>query len=368
MTGARTARHWGSGERADRVDDWKVARAIDGAAGREELRLALRPWLLSGRALWLWAEGLSVGAPGAQARMLRMLAPFHRGIARGGRQLEVLVVDWSTTVMPWAEQLAMLSVLAEAFRHIGTHIIGCSPVDPSSALVFTGEAGAACRRWVHGGPLERRYGRWQPTSVPLLPAPYRVPLAPAVMVSPSDRAPVGAFLDALGASVLSVGASDAEAYLAQGVAIELVQNILRHATGAPAGIAATLRSDSIPVVEIGAADAGPGVARNIAGRLGLDLSRIPERHFLTGVFKGTVTGEVERSRERDGGGRGFARMARMVVHEAGGRVTVRSGGARLLITGGGDQQDVVSALSHGFGTQVLVEIPLTGRFDTDRES
>ena len=347
---------------ADRFHERGIAAAVAAAGGRDELRVALRPWLLSGRALWLWAEGLGVSAPGPQTRMLRALAPYHRGRARGGRDLEVLVLDWSTSVMPSAEQLAMQAVLGEAFQRTGAHVLGCVPLDPSSALLFTGDASSACQRWVQGDPIARAPGRWQPAAVPPASPHFRVPLAKTVVVS-NERGVVAAFLNTLENGLACHGASRQEAALAQSAVIELVANILRHAPGAPAAVAATLSTGSVPVVEIAAADAGPGIARTQASRFGYDLSRVPERHFLGSVFRGAVTGVLELPREERGGGRGIAGIARMIVHEAGGRVTARSGGARLAITGAGEQRDVVSALSHGFGSQLLLEIPLTGHFD-----
>jgi hypothetical protein len=143
-----------------------------------------------------------------------------------------------------------------------------------------------------------------------------------------------------------------------GITMEVVQNMLSHANATNCAVSAFyLGGKHPPVVQIGFADDGDGIASS--------LSENPDHHWATYLHDASVTENVLRhalttrselttASERPSGG--LSRLIDDLLSECRSEIYVRSGAA--FIVGSSDRAErwTKSYMDHGIGTQLRVAI------------
>jgi hypothetical protein len=169
------------------------------------------------------------------------------------------------------------------------------------------------------------------------------------------RGNIVGFLDGLGQELGHLGMRKEQAEVLEAVAVELTQNSLAHARGVWATVVALIEYRRRPPrIQIGLADAGPGVPNHLLQQFEHQrLTPFTDFTVLETVVTQALTG---RSDARGGG---FSRLAKRIVKDFGGVVLVRSGAGLVQIGGRIDGRPTGVRLGNGYGTQVRVTVPVT---------
>jgi hypothetical protein len=309
-----------------------------------ELRRMLSSELQRGGAAWIGLSGLSLGRRDDHSALQRVLARTRIDGFPAAEPPSRVVLDWSGVETMTAEGFALFSVLVRRLLDAARDVTVCRPAcsDLRQALYDLGLYALPQRvTWVECAPVRARRVR------ALVPA--------AVFGGSLGRGNIGEFLDNLSRELAHVGAPRQQTELLEAAAVELTQNTRAHAGGAWATAVALIEhSRRPPRIQIGLADAGPGVANHLLQRIEHHgLAPFTDFTVLEAVMTMALTGRA------DGGGGGFSRLARRIINDFGGSVWIRSGAGLVQVGEGPHGRATGVRLGSGFGTQVRITIPMS---------
>jgi hypothetical protein len=321
-----------------------IAPSIDltGVASVAELRSALHPDLQAKRAQWVSLNGLSATEATHHQALLRILNQLGLGGDEPQARAGTVVLDWSTTRSCSADGLAFFAVVMRVLREAGFHVVLCEPSDGDIALALD-QSGlrSACKglTWIpSSGSTTRRI-----TAV----------TSAALFGGALGGGNVQEFSWKLDDALDQIGLSQRRAGLLSAVTTDLVQNVLAHAGGVNASVVALLHTRRRPpVVEIGVADAGLGIAASLLSQ---------ERHawlmpMTDAAVAEVVFGRALSGRSAEAGGGGLSRLVRRLRDQCDATVLVRTGAALLDLSGPTSVKCTPQRLNCGWGTQVLVAV------------
>jgi len=321
-----------------------MSNAWQAAQSTSELRQILAADLRNRKAVWLRAPGLSAERVSDHAALLRTLySAGVTGPSPADDRANTVVVDWSTVDTSPADGFAMFAVLGHHLQRSGREVIVCGPTlsDLTGFMIGSRMREAEC--WAH----------W--IDVPQSRAIRIQPLGRAAIFGGSlGRGNLETFFSDLFDGLAGFGADNSVIELVEGVAVDLVQNALAHASDSVGCIAALIEHRRRPPrVQLGLADAGPGMPAH--------LLRLPMHDGLSPFTDYTVVEAILNhalSGRSGGSGGGFTRLARRITRELGGEVCVRSGAGLVQLRG--MERDRGGRLTTGWGTQVLLRVPVRG--------
>lgn len=311
---------------------------------REQLRRSLAVPLRKREARWLHAGGFSADRVSEHAALLRGLTAVGLAEDATGRALpSSLVLDWTSTNSCSADGLALFGVLGLHLSALGLRPIVCGPAMSDLALLLeaTGLRGAS---W---------WERWIETDT--VPASRLRPLGRAgIFGGDLGRGSLDGFIAGLTEALHGIQIDAARADIIEAIAMDMIQNARAHTAGASGCVIAVVEHRRRPArVQIGTADSGLGIPAHLLRQTAYD-DLVPFTDFtvVQAVLSHALTG-------RSGGdGGGFSRLAARIVENFGGEVCVRSGAGLLYLRPGAPARG--ARLSVGWGTQVLVTIPVRG--------
>lgn len=314
-----------------------------GVASAEDLRRRLLEDRRAGRAAWIELRGLSIGRADMHGALLHALTAFRLGADHGRTVPSTAVLDWTNVDGTSAEALAMFAVLVRTLVSQGISVVICEPED--------GDIGAA---------LEASAIRAACGSVTWIPRVSRQlrrveVLAPSAQFGGAlGRAPLRPFLAAVVEALQQLGVHDDRVALVADALMEILLNVITHAEAEhAAGVLVLHRRRRPRVVEVGVADSGMGIATNILMQPRHAWLAPSDRGVTEAVFAQALSG-----RDATEGGGGMTRIVRRLVDTCGATVIVRSGAAKITLTGSGAGGLSVVGHTFGWGTQTQVVIPL----------
>jgi signal transduction histidine kinase len=307
----------------------------------------MRDELEQGRAFWAYLGGLSLEQPNNHSLLQGLFRRMGLGI--GGMAFtgppSRVVLDWSRVERMSAEGFAQFAVMVGTLLDGGCQVTILSPAwsDLQQALAELG----LCS--------------WPPTvswvECDVVPTSRIQALVPAAIFGgPLGRGNIGEFLDGLSRELRRLNASKQPAELLEAAAIELTQNSHAYATGARVVVVALMEHRRRPRrIQIGLADAGPGISNHLLQRLEHErLAPFTDFTVVETVLAHALTGRV------GGHGGGFSRLAERITKQHEGSVWVRSGEGLVRFGEGGGGRMSGVRLGAGFGTQVRVTLPIQG--------
>jgi hypothetical protein len=307
----------------------------------------MRRELVEGQAYWVHLPGLSLERPDTHSVFQRLLRRIGLGI--GGAPFSGpssrVVLDWSHVETMSAEGFALFSVTVATLLEAGCEVIVCGPACSDLRQALADLAVGSWSRtvsWVECDVVSMRRVR------ALVPA--------AIFGGQLGQGNIGDFLDGLSRELNRLRTPTVQAELLEAVAVELTQNSRAHATGARVTVVALMEIRRRPRrIQIGLADAGPGIANHLLQRLEHEpLAPFTDFTVVETVLVHALTGRA------GGHGGGFSRLAEKITKHHGGSVWVRSGEGLVRIGESRDGRSTGVRLGAGFGTQVRVTVPFLG--------
>lgn len=312
--------------------------------GPEQLRRSLSDALRRRDAIWLHAGGFSAYHPPRHRALLHALeAAGVAGDSQRRALPSTLVFDWTTTETCTADGFALFGVAGLWLSAHGLRPIVCGPAlrDLALLLEVTGLRDAGCwGRWIENAPIGANRLR---------------PLGRAGTFGGAlGRGNLREFLSDLAAALRAIGTERERAHLIEAVAMDMMQNARAHAGNALGCVVALVEHRRRPArVQIGMADSGPGIPTHVLRQPAYsDLAPFSDLTVVGAVLNHALSGRA------GGAGGGFARLATRIVQDFGGEVCVRSGAA--LVSLGPAAGACGVRLNTGWGTQVLVSMPIKG--------
>jgi hypothetical protein len=319
-------------------------------------------------------EDLSLENSPGHTRLLKKASRFRHGLAGLNGNPHTAVLDWSTCQLAGPELLAAFPVLAFGVMRDGADVICCEPAEGNvatalRALSLERITGA---RWVQLDRFRPDY-TIRHNAVDRLPsvragrrgmttrrraAPAFFPISPPILVRPSDLGVVsetlGSACENVGDAARLCGAGPNPAACVAGLLRELASNALNHAEAQTLSVVSAL-VPSRRELQFAVADDGIGYGARIGRRFGTSLlDPIPERYFIAELLRGVF----ESNPGGFGLGRGLVFMIRELLTETDARLTIRSGGVLANLSREGLELTVLASRSNGFGTTILVRIPV----------
>jgi hypothetical protein len=310
--------------------------------GVMELRAMLHEDMRAGQVVWCRLNGLSAGRGSTHAALLRMLKDLGLGGEFPRLRPHTVVLDWSTVGACSADGLAFFAVLVRVLSSAGMQVVLCEPGDGDVARILD-QSGL---RAFYAGHV------WIPC--PCTPSRRTDVVAPAAVFGGSDgRGNAEQFVYQLDQALDEMRVDPRLACLLSGICVDLVQNVHSHAGGVQASAVSLQHSRRRPpVVEIGMADGGDGIAAHLLSQ---------ERHaWLTSFTDATVVeavfGRALSGRGGEAGGGGLSRLIRRLRDDFDTTVVVRSGAGLLSFSGPSVQKCACHRLTCGWGTQTLISV------------
>ena len=325
----------------------RISFDAGGVASAEDLRRRFLEDRRAGRVAWIDLRGLSIDRTDMHGALLHALTAFRLGADHGRAVPGTVVLDWTNVDGTSAEALAMFAVLVRTLVSQGISVVICEPEDGDIAAALEASAiRTACGTVTWIPRVSRRLRRVEA-------------LAPSAQFGGAlGLASLRPFLAGVVEALQQLGTDeDRVALVADGV-MEILQNVITHAEAEHAAAVLVLHRRRRPrVVEVGVADSGMGIATNIL---------IQPRHAWLAPFsdRGTteaVFAQALSGRDATEGGGGMTRIMRRLVDSCGATLIVRSGAAKITLTGSGAGGLSVVGHTFGWGTQTRLVIPLETR-------
>jgi hypothetical protein len=317
------------------------------AESATQLRARLRAARDTINSAFIRLDGLAVEPTTTHGAMQQFLRRAGLGDELIGPPPSVVALDWTCVDQCAAEGLALFGVLVRVLQLRGRTVIVCGPMATDLAAVVT-ESGLQQHSepagWIASAPTGVR------RSAPITPA--------LLFRSPASGPTVTPFLVAVETVMLRHSAAPSAIDLTTSLLMELLQNIGTHAADAWASVVAVVHSRRRPaVLEIGLADSGDGLPRSVLSGPRLRwLVPLCDASVLEAFVANGVT-----SRPADAGGGALRDVVlRFLDVVPAGVVLIRSGSALIRLDRALARSFRPTQLSYGFGTQIRLEIPLTG--------
>ena len=323
---------------------------LDGVASVGELRRRLIEDCKTGRAAWIQLHGLSVDQPNVHGALLHALTAFRLGGDHGRVAPRIAVLDWTNVDGTTAEALSMFAILVRTLVARGVAVVVCGPADGdiANALEASGiRATCGDVKWIFCDC--RRRGRAEV----LVPSSH--------FAGTLGRAALGPFLAATVTTLEGLQIRADHIALFADALMEILVNVVTHAGAEQATASLILHCRRRPrVIEVGLADSGMGIATNMLMQpRHAWLATMSDRAATEAVF-----GQALSGRDAADGGGGMTRIMKRIVNACNSTLIVRSGAAKLTLTG--PLQGGASLVGHtfGWGTQTRLTLPVEPNIDS----
>lgn len=333
-----------------------LSEALTDIITTDALRSAVRVGSLRRRTQWVCATGLDASDTAAHQT-------FLASVGRCGfrtlddepvteQKNELVILDWSRVTHVRADAAAVAALFARALHEQGKVLLGCASTIPHVAdAIAATHAAADVERWFGTEPAELTTSGNRKERVDVV--------LPIVRFSNdiNGRIALAESLDTLQAALATRGLNDERLSRIMAVVNELTLNAIQHPLISDRVLVVLIdRRRRPPLLEIGLADDGPGIGATLvreARHAWVDL--VSDRGATSATFGGNLS-----SRPLDEGGGGMTRAVQDLVRETQATVTVRSGGGRMILSPGktGALRSRSTGFTHGWGTQIRVDVPL----------